>query len=192
MSAKNLSTVATDIVETYGKTAINTITSYRVGTARLLDFVDERMASAAVGRVSRLGTELRSGVLIAKRRARNLTIEGLMRGTDRAQEVVTAAVVLASRGIERFATRADRIDRITVSAVDMLARAALPAANAVSRVAERVESGSDQLARRIAEDRAAIDRPVVRRKTAVRTKVAAGQRKVGPQTAARQARSARA
>jgi hypothetical protein len=190
MTAKNLSTVATDIVETYGKTAINTITTYRVGSERLIDFVDQRVASAAVGGVARMGSDLRSNVMDAKKRLRSLYLQGLTFGADQAQNVVAAAVVRASKGIERFAANANRIDRITVSAVDMLARAALPAAQVVSQVAGRVELGSDRLARRVADDRGAIDRPYVLRESAVRTQVVASQRKIGAPATKKKTRTA--
>ncbi len=184
MTAKNLSTVATDIIETYGKTAINAITTYRVGTERLIDFVDHRVAAAAVGGASRLGGELRANVVDTQKRVRGLYLKGVTTSATRAQSFVTTAVRVASRGIERFAAYAGRVGgESTRNSVQVLARAALPAANAVSNVAERLESGSDQLVRRIGEGRSAIERPVVVRKTATRTKVLASKRKIGAQKA---------
>ncbi|MEO5882135.1 MAG: hypothetical protein ABIQ06_06930 [Caldimonas sp.] len=158
MTAKNLSTVATDIVETYGKTAINAITTYRVGTERLIDFVDHRVAAAAV--------------------------KGVMTSATGAQRLVTTAVRVASRGIERFASYAGRVEGQSArNSVQVFARAALPAANLVSNVAERLEIGSDHLVKRVAEGRSAIERPVVVRKNATRTRVVAGKRKIGAQKA---------
>ena len=182
MTAKNLSTVATDIVETYGKTAINAITTYRVGTERLIDFVDHRVAAAAVRGVSRLGGELRANVVDTQKRVRGLSLNGVTASATRAQSFVTTAVRVASKGIERFASYAGRVGVVSAqNSVQVLARAALPAANAVSNVAERLENGSDRLVKRAAEGRSAIERPVVLRKTATRTKVVASTRKIGAQ-----------
>ncbi len=184
MTAKNLSTVATDIVETYGKTAINAITTYRVGTERLIDFVDHRVAAAAVGGASRLGGRLRANVVDTQKRVRGLYLQGVTTSATRAQSFVTTAVRVASKGIERFASYAGRVGVVSArNSVQVLARAALPAANAVSNVAERLESGSDRLVKRVAEGRSAIERPVVVRKTATRTKVLASKRKIGAQKA---------
>ena len=184
MTAKNLSTVATDIVETYGKTAINAIATYRIGSERLIAFVDHRVAVPAVGGASRLGDGFRSNVIDARKRVRNLYLQGLATGADRANELVTTAVRVASKGIERFAAYADRVGGTPMrSPVDILAQAALPLAHRFGTVAARVENGSDRLVRRVAEGTDTIDRPVVMRKTATRTKVVAGKRKVGAQLA---------
>ncbi len=184
MTAKNLSTVATDIVENYGKTAINAITTYRVGTERLINFVDHRVAAAAVGGASRLGGQLRANVVDTQKRVRGLYLKGVTTSATRAQGFVTTAVRVASKGIERFAAYASRaVGESAQNSVQVLARAALPAANAVSNVAERLEIGSDRLVKRVAEGRSAIERPVVVRKTATRTKVLASKRKIGAQKA---------
>ena len=192
MTAKNLSTVATDIVQTYGKAAINAITTYRVGTERLIDFVDRRVATAAVGGASRLGDELRSNVLDTQKRVRGLYLNGVANSATRAQGLVTTAVRFASQGVERFASYANRVGGSPNGrAIEMLARAALPAANAFSSVAGRVEDGSDRLVKRVAEGRGAIQRPVVVRAKATRTQVVAGKRKLGAQPAKAAKRSTR-
>ena len=48
MSTKNLSSVATAVILSYGNTAINMINAYRVGGERVIGFVDQRF-EAAVG-----------------------------------------------------------------------------------------------------------------------------------------------
>jgi hypothetical protein len=192
MTAKNLSTVATDIVQTYGKAAINAITTYRVGTERLIDFVDRRVATVAVGGASRIGGELRSNVMDAQKRVRGLYLKGVTDSATRAQGLVTTAVRVASAGVERLASYAGRVGGSPSGrAVEMMARAALPAANAFSSVAERVEGGSDRLVKRVAQGRSAIQRPVVVRAKATRTKVVAAKRKLGAQPAKAAKRSSR-
>ena len=46
MSTKNLSTVTTDLIETYGNTAKNVINAYRVGNERVIGMMDQRWESA--------------------------------------------------------------------------------------------------------------------------------------------------
>jgi hypothetical protein len=182
MTAKNLSTVATDIVETYGKTVINAIATYRVGSERLIDFVDHRVAAPAVGGASRLGDGLRINMIDARQRVRSVYLQGVATSATRANELVTTAVRVASKGIERFAAYADRVGATPMrSPIDILARAALPVAHRFSELAGRVENGSDRLVRRVAEGSKAVERPIVVRKAATRTQVVAGKRKVAAQ-----------
>src|SRR3982751_5075532 len=174
MTAKNLSTVATDIVETYGKTAINAIATYRVGTERLIDFVDHRVAAPAVGGASRLGNELRTNVIDARQRLRSLYLQGVATSATRANELVTTAVRVASKGIEQFSAYAGRVGATPMrSPIEILARAALPVANRFSDLADRVENGSDRLVRRVADGSTVVARPRVSREAATRTKVVA-------------------
>ena len=46
--SKSLSTVANEVIDSYGITAINVINTYRFGGERIVGFVDERFASAWV------------------------------------------------------------------------------------------------------------------------------------------------
>lgn len=192
MTAKNLSTVATDIVETYGKTAINAITTSRVATERLLGFVDRRVAAPAVSGTLRLSEGLRSNVVGARQRARSLYLQGLANGATRAHDLVTAAVRVTSEGIERFAAFAERAGAGTASgSMGVLTRAALPAANVLSNVSRRVQDGSDRLVRFVAEESGTIDRPVAVRGGPARTTVVAAKRKVGAKSSTKQGRAAK-
>ena len=60
MSNKNLSSVATAVIESYGNTAINMINAYRVGGERVIGFVDQRFEAAVNTGAARLSDELRS------------------------------------------------------------------------------------------------------------------------------------
>ena len=46
MSNKNLAAVTTELIETYGNTAKNVITAYRVGNERAISYVDQSWAAA--------------------------------------------------------------------------------------------------------------------------------------------------
>ena len=63
MSQKNLSTVATDVIATYGITATNVINSYRFGGERVAGFVDQRFAAAVNRGASALRKDLRSNLI---------------------------------------------------------------------------------------------------------------------------------
>ena len=57
MSNKNLSTVTTDLIESYGNTARNVIQAYRVGNLRAVQFVDQRWEKALQQSARPLPTE---------------------------------------------------------------------------------------------------------------------------------------
>ena len=54
MSAKNLATVTNELIESYGNTAKNVISAYRVGNERAIALVDQSWANA----VKKTGTRL--------------------------------------------------------------------------------------------------------------------------------------
>ena len=151
MSTKNLSSVATAVIESYGNTAINMINAYRVGGERMIGFVDQRFEAAVNTGASRLSDELRTNLIDTEKRISGYYAKGLQFGTDRAESVVSTAVELANKGVAGIAANAERFDQATkLGALDMLNRVALPAANAMSEVVVRIEEGSSQLAKRVA------------------------------------------
>jgi len=151
MTTKNLSTVATDVIQTYGITATNVINAYRFGGERFIGFVDTRIASAVSGVPSVFGKGLRSNLLDGQKRVSRYSVKGLHMGTDGAQRAVGAAVDLATKGVSVLAANAVRVERAAnVNALDTLIRVAMPAAELASQVAERLEAGSSNLVRRVA------------------------------------------
>ena len=90
MSAKNqnLSSVATDVITTYGITATNVINSYRFGGERLIGFVDERFAMAVNNGASALNKKIRANLIDNQQRISSYSVKGVHAGTDRAQQVV--------------------------------------------------------------------------------------------------------
>ncbi len=149
--SKNLSTVATAVIESYGNTALNLINAYRVGGERIIGFVDQRFEAAVNVGAAPLSPELRSNLIGAEKRVSGYYVKGLQFGTDRAESVVGSAVDLANKGVDRIAANAERFDQATkIGALDMINRVALPAAEAVSQVVVRIEEGSSQLAKKVA------------------------------------------
>jgi hypothetical protein len=151
MSTKNLSSVATAVIESYGNTAINMINAYRVGGERVIGFVDQRFEAAVNTGAARLSEELRTNLIDTEKRISGYYAKGLQVGTDRAETVVSTAVELANKGVAGIAANAERFDQATkLGALGMLNRVALPAATAMSEVVVRIEEGSSQLAKRVA------------------------------------------
>ena len=150
MSQKNLSTVATDVIATYGITATNVINSYRFGGERVAGFVDQRFAAAVNRGASALRKDLRSNLIDSQQRVTGYYVKGIHLGTDKAENAVGVAVDLATKGVSLLAENAERIDRaINLNALATLGRAAVPAAELVNKVAERIEEGSSELVRRV-------------------------------------------
>ena len=76
MTTKNLSSVATAVIESYGNTAINMINAYRVGGERVIGFVDQRFEAAVKTGASRLSEELRSNLIDTEKRISGLLRQG--------------------------------------------------------------------------------------------------------------------
>jgi hypothetical protein len=151
MSSKNLSSVATAVIESYGNTAMNLINAYRAGGERMIGFVDQRFEAAVNAGAAPLSQELRSNLIGTEKRISGYYAKGLQFGTDRAESVVGSAVDLANKGVDRIAANAERFDQATnIGALEMINRVALPAAEAVSQVVVRIEEGSSQLAKKVA------------------------------------------
>jgi hypothetical protein len=170
--SKNLSSVATAVIESYGNTAINMINAYRVGGERVIGFVDQRFEAAVNTGAARLSDELRSNLIDTEKRISGYYAKGLQFGTERAESVVSTAVELANKGVDRFAANAERFDQATkLGALDMINRVALPAATAMSEVVVRIEEGSSQLAKKVA-GKPAVVKAVTRKTKTVKKAVA--------------------
>lgn len=151
MSNKNLSTVATQVIEAYGITATNVINTYRFGGERVIGFIDDRFASVMDRSASTLSNGTRSTLIDGQQRVSGFYVKGLHYGTDRAQSVVGVAVDLATKGVSIVATNATRLDRQTnLNALDKLNRVVMPAASLLNSVAVGIEEGSTELVKRVA------------------------------------------
>jgi len=178
MSKKNLSNVATAVIESYGNTAINMINAYRVGGERVIGFVDQRFEAAVNTGAARLSDELRSNLIGTEKRISGYYAKGLQIGTERAESAVSTAIDLANKGVDRIAANAERFDQATnIGALEMINRVALPAAEAMSQVVVRIEEGSSQLAKKVAGKPAVVKAAAKKAKT-VKKAVAKTAKKV--------------
>jgi len=150
MSQKSLSSVATDVIATYGITATNVINTYRFGGERLAGFVDQRFAAVVNRGAAALRQDIRANLIGSQQRVSGYYVKGVHFGTDRAESVVGVAVDLATKGVSLVAVNADRIDRAAnLNALAKLNRVVMPAAELVMKVAERIEVGSSELVKRV-------------------------------------------
>lgn len=190
MSTKNLSTVANEVIESYGVINTNFINAYRFGGERMIGFVDERFAEAVNRGAPTLSKEVRTNLIDSQQRVSGFYVKGLHYGTDRAQSAVGVAVDLASKGVNMVAENAERFDRATkLNALDKLNRAVMPAANVVVQVVERVEQGSGKLVQRVS-GKAVPAKAVATRKLNTSKRKAAATRKRVSKTVAKSATKA--
>ena len=151
MANQTLSTVTSDLIASYGKTAKNVIHAYRVGNQRAIGFMDQRWASAVGKAGNRLSAEARDNAVAAQQKLTGYYAKGVALTTDSADSVVDKAVELAGLGLTQVAANAGRFEKATgVTALNTLAVAAVPAAQAVTKVAAKLEAQTGALAGKIA------------------------------------------
>ena len=126
MSQKSLSSVATDVIATYGITATNVINTYRFGGERLAGFVDQRFAAVVNRGAAALRQDIRANLIGSQQRVSGYYTKGLQFGAERAETVVGVAVDLAGKGVNMVSTNAERFEGAS-NAIDMINRVALPA-----------------------------------------------------------------
>ncbi len=179
MSTKNLSTVATHVIQAYGITATNVINTYRFGGERVIGYFDQRFASAVSLGASSLGKSTRSSLIDNQQRVSGFTVKGLHLGTDRAQSAVGVAVDLATKGVSLVAANAKRLDRnANLNVLGKLTRVAMPAATLLSTVAERMEDGSSELVKRVAGKPVPAKAVATRKLNASKRKAAATRKQI--------------
>lgn len=177
MTSRNLSTVTTNVIESYGNTAKNVINAYRAGGERMVGFVDQRWELAVGKSSARLSAEVRANALSAQKKLSGFYSKGISATTDGADAVVGKVVELAEKGVTQVAANASRFEKATgVTALHTLATAAIPAAEAVSKVADKIEKQSSLLVRRVAgqpaKAKAPVAKPAAKAKTARAKKAA--------------------
>ena len=176
MSSKNLSSVATDVIDAYGITATNVINTCRFGGERLVGIVDQSFADTVNRSAAVLSKQLLANLIDNQQRVTGYYVKGLQFGTDRAQSVVGVAVDLATKSVNIVADNASRLDASTkLNALGTINRVALPAAIVVSNLADRIEEGSNELVRRVA-GKPVPAKAVAQRKLTASTRKAAATR----------------
>lgn len=151
MAKQNLATVTNELIESYGNTAKNVISAYRVGNERAVVFMDQRFASALEVAGSRLSARARYNAMSTEKKITSYYAKSVGVTADNATVVVDKAVELAGKGVAQVSANASRFEKSTgVNTLSTLAVAAVPAAQAVSKVAETIEIKSGELVERIA------------------------------------------
>lgn len=170
MTAKNLSTVTTDMIGAYGNTARNVIQAYRAGGERMIGFVDRRWEYAVGKSASRLSAEMRANAITAQKRLSNFYCQGVTVTTDGAEAIVSKVVELAENSVTQVAANASRFEQATgVTSLQALATVAVPAVEAVGKIASKIEHQTSLLLSRIGQKTVKVKAVAV--KPAARAKV---------------------
>lgn len=169
MSAKNLSTATTELIESYGNTAKNVINAYRVGNERVIGFMDQRWETALEKSGRKLSAEVRGNALTAQRRLSSYYTQGITLTSDGADTLVTKVVEIAGKGVQQAAANAGQFEKKTgVKALHNLALAAVPALEAVNKLAVSLEKQSSRLVNKLAGTTATVTVAAVKRVTPLR------------------------
>ncbi|NML86479.1 hypothetical protein [Polaromonas sp.] len=151
MSAKNLSTVASDLIASYGNTAKNIIDAYRAGGERVVGLLEQRWRHALRQSRSELTSETAKNASAAQLAFSVYYTKGLNLTSSGAEQVVSQLVKLAETGVERVAANASAFGEKTgVTTLDTLARATAPGALVLSKLAAQIEQTTADLAHKIA------------------------------------------
>ena len=153
MTAKNLSTVATELIACYGNTAKNVIDAYRAGGERAVTVLEQRWTAAFNQSRSQLTKDVAQNASAAQLAFSVYYSKGLTQTTKGAELVVSQLVRLAETGVERVAANASLFEEKTgISTLNTLAAVTKPGAVALSQLAAKIEEKSATLASKIAGD----------------------------------------
>lgn len=149
MTAKSLTAITHDLIESYGNTAKNVITAYRVGNERVVVLMDKGWANAVHKAGARLSGEVRGNAVAAQKKFSGLYSSAVTLTSDGADAAVGKAVEFAGKGVRQVAANASRFEKATgVTALNTLAGAAIPAAQVVVDMATKIEAKSSALAKK--------------------------------------------
>lgn len=151
MSAKNLSTVASNLIESYGNTAKNVIDAYRAGGERVVSLLEQRWKRALEESRPQLTAETVENASAAQLAFSACYAKGLSLTTNGAQHVVSQLVKVLEGGVERVAANASAFEEKTgMGTLNVLAQATVPGAEALTRLATQIEQKTAELASKIA------------------------------------------
>jgi hypothetical protein len=151
MTAKNLATVATDLIECYGNTAKNMIDAYRAGGEHVVTVLEKRWSAAFKESRSQLTKDVAKNASAAQLAFSVYYTKGLTQTTKGAQVMVSQLVKLAEAGVERAAANASLFEEKTgLGTLNTIAEATKPGAVVLSQFAARLEEKSAALASKMA------------------------------------------
>jgi hypothetical protein len=153
MTATQLSSVATDLIESYGNTVQHVIDAYRAGAQRVANVLDQRWSRAFEESRSQLSDETASNANAAKDMVSGYYCKGLAVTSRTAQDVVAQVVKLAGTGVQRAASSAQALEvRTGFNGLSKLAEVSLPGVVALNTLASQLEQRSAVLASKVAGD----------------------------------------
>ena len=156
MTAKNLSTVTTDLIGCYGNTAKNVIDAYRAGGERVVTAMEKRWNTAFKESRSQLTKDAAKNASAAQLAFSVYYTKGLTQTSKGAEMVVSQLVRLAEAGVERVAANASLFEEKTgLSTLNTIAQATKPGVVVLSEFAAKMEQKSAALASKIASDNVA-------------------------------------
>ena len=156
MTAKNLSTVATDLIACYGNTAKNVIDAYRSGGEHIVAALEKRWNTAFKESRSQLTKEVAQNASAFQLAFSVYYTKGLSQTTKGAELVVSQLVKLAETGVERVAANASLFEEKTgLNTLNTIAEVTKPGAVVLSQFAAKLEEKSAHLASKIAGDNVA-------------------------------------
>ena len=156
MTAKNLSTVATDMIECYGNTAKNVIDAYRAGGERMVTVLEKRWNAAFKESRSQLTKDVAQNASAAQLAFSVYYSKGLTQTTKGAELVVNQLVKFAEAGVERVAANASLFEVKTgLNTLNTIAEVTKPGVVVLSQFAAKLEEKSAALASKIAGDNVA-------------------------------------
>ena len=133
MTAKNLSTVTTELIATSGKTASNVIKAYRAGGELMADMLNQRWNRAMRQSRPELSAETAKNAAAARSAFTTYYTRGLDITSEGAQQVVKQIVRAAEAGVERAAANAALFEVKTgMTTLNTIAKATAPSKMIVS------------------------------------------------------------
>jgi len=164
MTSKSLTAITHDLIESYGNTAKNVITAYRVGNERAVVLMDKGWANAVNKAGARLSGEVRGNAVAAQKKFSGLYATAVTLTSDGADNAVGKAVEFAGKGVRQVAANANRFEKATgLTTLNTLAGAAIPAAQAVVEMAAKIEAKSSALAKKASGPKAKVKAVAVKR-----------------------------
>ncbi|MDB5851274.1 MAG: hypothetical protein JWP29_5026 [Rhodoferax sp.] len=167
MHSAIFSSVTNDLIASYALTVKNLIQAYQAGAERMVDLVEERVATVLDQMPAPLAADAQRQAKLAQAVVGSVCHRSLAIGTGGAGAVVDKMVALVHQGVQQAAANAARFDETAVvRAFAPLARAAAPAAEAAALLAARVEALSGEWAQTMAGVASAKSAPSVKRASA--------------------------
>jgi len=162
MSTQTLTSVAMNVVGQYNQAGKQLVRAYRAGTARAVDAVNERFASAVNARsLPLVNDQVKSSLIDAQQQAAGFVTFGLGLPASGADITIDQVARRVNMGIERISGTTARIETaFDTTALEKVGVFALPMAHVSLELANVVAKGSKRLSARVAgNDDVAVSAP---------------------------------